>query len=217
MVTIPPRLTTFIAEADALAPHRRGWDGINSSDGNYVDKPGDHNVDSRGVCHAQDLGQSMPGTAYWEPRFDQFDVWRHCYDIAHAYQAATPTERQRRWRWLYDGGYMVWFDGTKDIIFNPSVSLLIRQNGAFKTDHFQHAHFSIGHTVPSENDTQPIFGSTEDDDMPLSDPDIARLKRELAPVIEAAAAKAIKSQFYALKDGVKVDALLIDRLRANTD
>lgn len=169
---IPSRLVSIIKEADRLAPKRRRSSDGTVGDAAHRTEHSDHNPedDPGGVVefivHAVDISQSMPGLPYWEPGMDEFDVWRHAYQIAHDYVAATQQVRVQRWPWLVDGGYMVWFDGTKDIIFNPSVNLLIRQNGSFKTAHGDapHCHFSIGHSARSESDTQPIFGE-EDDDM----------------------------------------------------
>lgn len=165
MASLARRVEAFRVEADRVFPNRR-----RSSDGGYVAKPGGHNVGARGLVHAYDLSQSMPGTPYWEPGFGQFDVWAHCYRIAREYVAATDAQRQARWRWLYDGGYMVWFDGRKDIIFNPKVSLSVRTNGSPKRDHFQHAHFECASTVVAENDTVPIFGAAQAPPKPVPIP-----------------------------------------------
>lgn len=176
MPTLAPRVAAIPNEANAIAPRRRGapiWHGVDSSDGGYVNKPGGHNIGARDLVHAWDVSQSMPGTPYWDPKYQQFDAWGHCYRIAREYTAASDVERQRRWPWLYDGGYMVWFDGTKDIIFGPKHDRdlgqepHIRQNGDFKTEHFQHAHIEAAETVRAEQDTQPIFttGAPEDDDV----------------------------------------------------
>lgn len=161
MVTVPARVQAFINEANALAPGRR-----KSSDGTYVDKPGDHNVDYRGINHAADLSLSMPDTPYWEPRFEQFDVHGWMVKIAAQYAAASPAVREKRWPWLFDGGYMHRYDPARgvDVIFNPP-SLIWTVDNNPPGEHVQHGHFSIGHTVRSENDTQPVFVNAEDDDM----------------------------------------------------
>lgn len=166
MVTFPARLTSITDEANRIAPGRR-----KSSDGMLGDAAhrasgGDHNPDAAGVVHAVDISQSMPGTPYWEPQFGQFDVHQKQRDIAAEYIAAAESVRSARWPWLHDtGGYMVGFDGRVDVIFDPTVSLGWRQNGSAKTEHNQHGHFSIAHNARSENDTQPIFGTTTEEDM----------------------------------------------------
>lgn len=165
MVTVPPRVKAFINEADVRAPGRR-----HDSDSTYVNKPGDHNVDSRGINHAADIGQCMPGTPYWLPKYQEFDVHWWQREIARQYIAATPVVRSSRWPWLFDGGYMHSYDYARkvDIIFTPTVSLTWRIDNNPPSEHIQHGHFSIGHTVRSEQDTQPIFVSTavEDDVTP---------------------------------------------------
>lgn len=188
MPTLAPRVIAFRDEADRDAPGRR-----RDSDGGYVNKPGGHNIGARGLVHAYDLGQCMPGTPYWKPEYQQFDVWSHCYQIAAEYTAAGDAQRQLRWPWLYDGGYMVWFDGTKDIIFGPKHDRdlgqgpHIRQNGDFKTEHFQHAHFEAAETVRAENDRQPIFGaSQEEPDMPLNKDDIEAIRQIVKATVEDA-------------------------------
>lgn len=192
-ISFPARLTSITAEANRIAPKRR-----KSSDGMLGDaahraEVSDHNPDARGVVHAVDVSQSMPGLPYWESGMDEFDVWQYAYDIAHAYISASPAVRVQRWPWLATGGYMVWFDGTKDIIFDPSVSLTIRQNGSFKTAHGDapHTHFSIGHNAQSENDTQPIFAATaappDPEDLDMTEDELVKiLRRELAAFLGGA-------------------------------
>lgn len=188
MAIIPARLTSFVHEADIISPNRR-----RTSDGNYVNKPGDHNVDARGVCHAQDLSHSMPGYPYWEPHFGEFDAFAHCVSIVNEYRAATPAQRQLHWSWLIpgpppnDGGYMVWMDYHLgyDVIFHPgSHGLDIVMNGSPKTEHFQHAHFSIGYTAQSENDTTPVFGGHS---QPLPEDDVT--PQDIEKIAEAVAKK----------------------------
>lgn len=187
MPTFPPRLTSILTEANAIAPHRR-----TSSDGMLGDaahraEVSDHNPDANGVVHAVDISESKPGTPYWQPGLDVFDVHQKQRDIAAQYVAATAVDRVRRWPWLTPGnGYMVGFDGSRDVIFNPSVSLTWRDNGG--TSHNQHGHFSIGHSAASENDTQPIFGGAQPQeyDMPLNKDDIEAIRQIVKQTVEEA-------------------------------
>lgn len=184
-IIVPPRVQAFINEADIRAPGRR-----KTSDGTYVNKPGDHNVDSRGINHAGDIGQSMPGTPYWEPQFEQFDVHAWQRQIAAAYIAAPDALRSIRWPWLYDGGYMHSYDYANkvDIIFHPAVSLTWRVDNDPPSEHIQHGHFSIGHTVRSEQDTQPIFtlATAPEADMPLNKDDLDLIRQIVKQTIEEA-------------------------------
>jgi hypothetical protein len=185
-IVVPPRVQAFINEANVRAPGRR-----KTSDGTYVNKPGDHNVDERGINHAGDLGESMPGTPYWEPQFEEFDVHWWQGEIAAQYVAATPAVREQRWPWLFDGGYMHSYDYERkvDIIFHPAVSLTWRVDNNPPSEHIQHGHFSIGHTVRSENDKQPIFtasSSLPEDDMPLNKADLDAVRQIVKQEVEDA-------------------------------
>lgn len=185
----PRRVTAFFTEANAIAPkRRRGSDGT-LGDAAHREERSDHNPeDDPGgpvelIIHAADVSQSMPGTNYWQDGYDQFDVWGHCYRISREYVAADDATRRRRWPWLHPsgGGYMVWGDPHLgyDVIFNPShdVHPYVRRNVGTGREHIDapHAHFSIGHNAQSENDTQPVF-TTEDDDMTPA---------ELKPLLDA--------------------------------
>lgn len=155
----PPRLTSIYAEANRIAPGRR-----KSSDGTLGDRAhqaevSDHNPDGRGIVHAIDISQSMPGSPYWEPHYQQFNIFAQFRRIVHDYQVASPADRVRRWGWLK---YLVWFEASIgcEAIFDPEVSLSIRPNGHFKIGHTEHGHISIRHTVSAEQNTQPIFSGT---------------------------------------------------------
>lgn len=205
--TIPPRLLTITAEADRIAPGRR-----KSSDGALGDaahraEVSDHNPDPRtGIVHACDLSQSMPGAPYWEARFQQFDVHAYQRQIAAAFVAAPVSSRSARWPWLADGGYMVGYNGRVDTIFNPSVSFGWRQNGAAKSAHANHGHFSIGHTARSENDTQPIF-TLGDDDMPSE----AETRRIVDEIVHDYADRIVKATAANINGAV--DRLVADQQR----
>lgn len=188
MVTFPRRLTTITSEANKIAPNRRKSSDGMLGDARHRAAGGDHNPDGAGKVHAVDISQSMPGTPYWEDRFQQFDVHAYQRHIAASYVSLSIATRAARWPWLADGGFMVGFDGVKDVIFNPSVSFAWRQNGFAKSDHANHGHFSIGHTVRSETDTQPIFSSTteDDDDMPSIEEIRQVVKQELEKAIGGA-------------------------------
>ncbi len=225
---IPPRLTSILREASSIAPHRRV-----SSDGTIGDlahrqEKSDHNPDPvTGIVHAVDVSESMPGTPYWNPMFDEFDVWAYAWKIVGQYQAATPAVRAQRWPWLFDGGYMVWFDTHRgvDVIYDPAVSPVVRQNGAAKQDHNQHCHFSIGHTTRSEQDTQPIFSNpVPEEEMTdaereafraeIKSDTVAVVRKVLADDLTALVEAAIQKQFGGYSPGGQyVDGLLITAAR----
>lgn len=198
---VPAFAHAVLSEATRIARNRRtSSDGV-CGDAAHQAEVSDHNPSGpHNYAHAVDVSQSTPGSPYWDARYDQFDA--HAYGYAIAKRMLAGTERRVK--------YLVSFDGTKDVIFNLAVSREWRQNGSFKTDHANHLHISF--TVAAEESVAPFFtpAALQEADMPLNAEDLAKLQ----PIIEAACAKAIKTQFYAEKDGKKIDALLLDRLRA---
>lgn len=222
MYVIPARLEAIKAEAFRLAPHRRMTSDGTVGDPAHFAKGGDHvpqaDPGTTGplIVHAVDISQSMPGTAYFTPGYQQFDVWALTERLVADYQRATPTVRAARWPWLAppSGGYIVWgrLSAGFDVIFNPShpAGPVVRRNVGTGREHIDspHSHFSIGHNARSENDTQPIFGAPaprwEDDEM---------LSPEAVEQVENAMKKAIREEFWDEDKGKHVDRLLLDRLR----
>lgn len=154
--TPSPFPLAVLAEATRICPTRRGAPGHGiSSDGICGDRAhqaeiSDHNPDGRGIPHAVDISQSTPGAPYWQPGLGIFDA--HAYGFLIAQRIAAGTERRVK--------YLVSFNGHVDIIFDPSVSLTWRQNGAPKQDHASHLHVSFLSGTAVENSTAPFFGST---------------------------------------------------------
>lgn len=198
---IPARLDAIRLEANRLSPHRRlNSDGTVgdprhfANGGDHVPEP-DPGTTSPLVVHAIDIGQSMPGTAYFQPGMGLFDVWAYSYQIAHAYIAATDAVRRQKWPWLHPsgGGYIVWGDPRlgHDVIFNPSHDAVpyVRQNVGTGREHIDapHSHFSIGHNAQSENDTQPIFTGAASEDDDVNDQD----KKDIANQAGVVASRAV--------------------------
>lgn len=186
-------MTSIYAEANRIAPNRR-----KSSDGTLGDAAhrasvSDHNPDARGIVHAIDLSQSVPGAPYWEPRFAAFNVFALFWDLVARYKAATPAVRASNFGWLK---YLVWFDPARgyEVIFNPSVSLDVRVNGTPKIGHTEHGHISINSGAASENDTRPIFTTHTEDDVTPAD-------------IEAVANRVVEKLWHRNPDGSHTGAL----------
>lgn len=173
--TIPPRLTSIFEERNRLAPLARGapvWAGIiPSSDGSIGDaahaaSESDHNPDERGIVHADDVSQSMPGSPYWDQRCQQFDVFAQFHRIIDHWYSLDAAGRRRKYGWLK---YFIWYEASFgcEAIWSPErASEGIRRNGN-KQGHKEHGHISINSGAAFENDTQPIFitAAPEDDDM----------------------------------------------------
>jgi hypothetical protein len=139
--TNAPALRAIIADANNVAPGRS-----TASDGTVGDlthqaqgAQSDHNPDARGVVHAVDITN--------DPAHGM-DTWFWAQIIADRIKSGAETRVR----------YLVSNDGHKDVIFNPSVSMVWRQNGsAPKQDHTNHLHTSILSTVAAENDVRPYF------------------------------------------------------------
>jgi hypothetical protein len=139
--TAAPALTAILHDADRVAPGRS-----HASDGTVGDlthqsqgAQSDHNPDANGVVHACDVTNDPA----------HFDSWHWGQVVADRIKAG----QEHRVK------YLVSNDGTKDVIFNPSVSMTWRQNGTVKQEHTSHLHVSILYTAAAENDTTPFFVS----------------------------------------------------------
>ncbi len=168
-----------LAEASRIAPGRRvSSDGI-CGDASHRSSGGDHVADWRGIPHAVDVSQSVPGAPFWDSRFQVFD--------AHRLARAVAARRDPRVKYLVIGQPY-----GPDLIWDPSVSLTWRQNGSYKTDHRSHLHVSF--TVGAEQSTAPFF---EVGDPPVTDAEIqkvvSRTVAALTPVIREQCATAVKN------------------------
>lgn len=157
----PPIAHAIWDQATELGPGRRtSSDGACPSPAHIKQNPtSDHNPKPP-TCDAQavDVSQDPP----------RYDAHQWAYRIAAEYVACTPTQRQARFFWLK---YIVSFNGTHDIIFDPSVSLTWRLNST-GSEHWNHTHYSINPAGLTY--TGPIFVS-EEPDMPLTTPDLTAI------------------------------------------
>lgn len=136
----PPALKFILEDANRVAPGRnRASDGI-FPDARHLAQgvASDHNPDGHGVCHAVDVTN--------DPAHGM-DTWAWAQQIARRMVSGQETRVK----------YLVSNDGTKDVIFNPSVSMTWRQNGSVKQEHRSHLHTSILDTTAAEMDTEPYF------------------------------------------------------------
>lgn len=167
MDPVPPFLHSILAEATRLSPTRR-----TSSDGTIGDQThvaegiaSDHNPGVRGLVHAVDVSQSMPGAPYWDPRYGQFDA-HHWGDLIAARIAAGA---ERRIKYLVSHNYVT---GNAKV-WSLEKPFWHDQDG---DDHASHLHTSILSEISAEQSMAPYFvaapghswpASTGDNDMPL--------------------------------------------------
>jgi hypothetical protein len=140
MSTIPPFLHAIIDDANRVAPGRnKATDGI-LPDARHLAQgvASDHNPDARGICHAVDVTN--------DPAHGM-NTWAWGQIIADRIKSGAETRVK----------YVVSNNGTVDVIFNPSISMVWRQNGSPKQEHRSHLHTSILSTPEAENSTAPYF------------------------------------------------------------
>lgn len=160
----PPIAHAIWDQASVIGPGRRtSSDGACPSPAHIKQSPNSDHNPKPPTCDAQavDVSQDPP----------RFDAHQQAYRIAAAYVAASPAERKARFGWLK---YIVSYNGTHDIIFDPSVSLTWRLNST-GSEHWNHTHFSI--TPAGLSYVGPIYVTSEDPDMPLGETDFIRITR----------------------------------------
>lgn len=134
-----PFIKHILLEANRRWPTRsRASDGI-IGDATHTAQVSDHNPDPSGCVHAVDITH--------DPAHG-FDAWREAQQIAVRIALGKDTRIK----------YLVSFDGYKDVIFNPSVSMTWRQNGTTpKREHASHLHVSIRYDFASETSRSDLF------------------------------------------------------------
>lgn len=144
---VPPFADAVLAEATRLSPtRRRSSDGC-CADAAHYQTGGDHVPSGpNNYAHAVDVSHSVPGAPFWQSHYGRFDAMAYALKIA--------ARRDPRVK------YMVANFGGPDMIWNPSVSHLWRQNGSAKYDHRSHLHVSF--TVAAEQSTAPFFAPEDD-------------------------------------------------------
>lgn len=134
-----PFLKHILLEANTRWPRRfHDSDGI-IGDAAHSASISDHNPDASGCVHAVDITH--------DPAHG-FDSWREAEKIADRIKLGLEGRIK----------YLVAFNGTKDVIFNPSVSMTWRQNGIYpRSDHASHLHISIAYTFAAESSQSDVF------------------------------------------------------------
>lgn len=195
-----PALTAILADANRVAPNRSHASDGTIGDTAHAASKSDHNPDFDGVVHACDITH--------DPAHGM-DTWYWAQIVADRIRAGA----EKRVK------YLVSNDGTVDVIFNPSVSLLWRQNGTAKQDHRNHLHVSILYTDQAENDTSPFFvaGTVPTPEAPDLTPEESAMLKDVH-----AALPLIRDTFTLLtafrngwtNSGEATDAKMTDRVRA---
>jgi len=147
-----PSVKFILLDANRVAPHRSHASDGTIGDAAHSASTSDHNPDTDGGVHACDVTHDPEGG---------YDAHAWALKVADRIKAG----KEKRVK------YIVTNDGKgADQIFNPSVSLTWRQNGAYKTEHRNHCHYSILYTDAAENDVTPFFVSDEHPEPPPAPP-----------------------------------------------
>lgn len=194
----PPFVYTVWGDANRIAPARaKGTDGGCPSQAHHQQNPtSDHEPSGpHSYCHAVDVTTNPP---VFDPR---------------DYLAAIIARRDARVKYIV-ANFSGWHgqpNTLPDVICGPLTSWRWEQNGSFKRDHAlaPHVHFSF--TVAAEQSTAPFF--LPEDDMPLTDVDVAKLKTALAPIIREECSEAVRNALGGYVDGKWVDGALAAELR----
>lgn len=175
--TPSPFPLAVLAEATRISPTRRTTsDGI-CGDPAHQAEVSDHDPDARGIPHAVDISQSMPGAPFWTPAYGQFDA--HAHGLLIAARIVAGTEHRVK--------YLVSNYGHGDVIFDPVVSLTWRPN-ATGDQHQSHLHVSFLSEPWVEQSTAPLFQAAlpPEEDMPLNAADIQAIRDIVQQELEAA-------------------------------